>query len=128
MTSNKAKKTESHVKKEITLFDFEAGLKRRDEGKNLAANNRAEVLSLARLLASWIALHRESRECTADDVQSALIARGRRPEELGNAAGSIFRGKQWRYSKKIIQSTRVSNNGRTIKIWEYVGKFDQKEL
>lgn len=56
----------------------------------------------------------------ADKVQEKLVELGYNSGMLGNAAGTIFRGKNWKKtgSKK---STRPGNNSRTISTWRYVG-------
>lgn len=56
----------------------------------------------------------------ADQVQAKLADQGFTSKDLGNAAGVIFRGKNW---KKVgsTKSTRKGNNFRTISTWQYVG-------
>jgi hypothetical protein len=49
-------------------------------------------------------------------VFAEMEENGLRPDLLGNAWGSIFRGKEW----ECIgwrKSTRVSNHARAIRIW-----------
>ena len=86
------------------------------EGMAKAAINRASALSAARALAKSIG-HRD-RYVTADDVHHCLF--DYQKEDLGNAAGSIFRGPTWKFTGRWLKSTRASNHARMIRVWEYV--------
>lgn len=78
-------------------------------GMELAAEGRAYWLAEARRVAKLIdRLDRELEArgiqypgITADDVQCWLehIDEGYRSDLLGNAAGSIFKGKEWRWTE-----------------------------
>jgi len=106
---------------EQLTFDLGLGEELREMGKETARLNRAELLDLARRLAVEIALSQSDRLATADDIQFALAYRGHYPEDLGNAAGSLFRGQEWE-TVGWIQSARASNHARAIRIWRYRGK------
>jgi len=98
------------------LFDLDAGIRRREDGLGITAERRAGVLAEAQSIA--LHLGRQFDTVTADDVQAALDRRGISPEELGPAAGAIFRGRRW--SRVGFQpSKRVSNNGRIIGVWRF---------
>ena len=96
------------------IFDIDAGIKRREDGLGITSKNRAEVLAEAQQIA--IHLGRQYELVTADDVQEVLERRGISPEQLGQAAGAIFRGKRWRRIT-FRKSRRVSNNARVIGVW-----------
>lgn len=100
-----------------TLFDALESQKAKDEGMAKAARKRTVTLSLARNIAALIASGRPDRTCTADDVMQGLIDVGIQPEELGPAAGSIFRGKAWEFTGRWINSARVSNHAASIRVW-----------
>lgn len=99
-------------------FDFSAARERRERGIAEAEVSRAEVLELARRIAVRLAESREDRTVTADDVQRELIAQGYGPAALGNAAGSIFRGRRWVFTGRWRASERVSNHGHQNRIWQ----------
>lgn len=92
------------------LFNRSLGRQLALNGMEMAAEARADALAYARAVA--FRLGRGGAPVTADDVQAVLIEQN---IDLGNAAGSIFRG-AWElfgYTK----STRVSNHGRVIGVW-----------
>lgn len=107
------------------LFSLTEGKAARDAGQNLAADNRKMLLSKAREVATTIAVTRPSRTVTADDVQKALIKLGHHPEELGNAAGSIFKVKNTWEADGFELSRRKTNHARRIVRWKYVGDVPQ---
>lgn len=105
----------------LTIFDALRGESLKTQGMASAAKNKAWLLDLAREKAREIALSRVSREVTADDVHEALFRAGHKPEHLGNAAGSIFRGRCWQFTGRYVRSQRPSNHSRDIKVWFYTG-------
>lgn len=86
----------------------------KQEGMTAAAVSRVELLQAAQEIA--VQLAQQHGEVTADDVQAVLIQWGHHPSELGNAAGSIFKGKHWVFVR-FCESTRVSNHKRVIRAW-----------
>ena len=104
-----------------TLFDALESETRKQDGMSLAAANRRELLERARALAVRIALSRESRECTADDVQEALHAAGESVHALGNAAGSLFAGRAWEWTGRFVKSRRIHAHSNLIRSWKYIG-------
>ena len=88
------------------------------DGMAKAAENRKGVLELARGIAIGFALSRPTKTCCADDVIEALIIRGHRPEELGNAAGSIFKRDTWTFTGEWKPSRRPSNHARFVRVWQ----------
>jgi hypothetical protein len=93
-------------------FDLTVGRSERDAGITVAANNNAEALAIAREEARKIAL--ECGRCDINTVQRVMQMRGL---HLGNAAGSVFKGKEWE-RVGIGQATRVSSHARMISVWK----------
>ena len=83
------------------------------QGMKRAAEARARMLSIARWCASCYA--RANGTCTADDATQYFTPLMR--ESLGNAAGSIFTGKEWRHTGMYRKSVRASNRARVISVW-----------
>jgi hypothetical protein len=102
-----------------SIFDAIAANEAAAAGMDLAATNNRPLLEVARRLACE--LGRTKKFVTADDVQRLLIDRGYPESSLGNAAGSVFRGGQWKWNGDTVKSTRVASHGRLIRVWEYVG-------
>ncbi len=102
----------------MTLPEFnpDEAERRKRKGMDDAAQARADLLELARTVAVRIAERQPDRLCTADDVQLHLISLGFEPDELGNAAGSIFRGARWQFVE-FIRSARTTNHRRIIRVW-----------
>jgi len=101
--------------KTTSLFDLSEGVKARETGKSLAAVNRATILRNARAVAIWVAESRPDRCVSADDVYRYLSSE--QSSQLGNAAGSLFRGSRWENTGRRKQSKRISNHARWIMIW-----------
>ena len=99
------------------LFDAAESERRKQEGMALAANNpeREDLLTLARDRAKIVV--RERGEVTMDDVVLRLAQDGYDVSALGNAAGSVFRGKEWEFTGKFIKSARVANHSRLLRVW-----------
>jgi hypothetical protein len=95
------------------LFDAVEAQRRKEVGMARAASARPALLSAAREIAFMIAERRG--EVHMDDVVRTMLACGHDPAELGNAAGSVFRGMAW--TGKMLPSQRASTHGRWIKVW-----------
>ena len=107
--------------KELDLFDVAESNRRKEEGMTSAEyGGKHLLLEHARHVAKQIAMLRESRTVSADDVGKAFAREGI-TESLGNSAGSLFKGRQWEFTGERIKSTRKSNHSREIKVWRYVG-------
>jgi hypothetical protein len=106
---------------EPTLFDAVAANDAKELGKSSAAgvSYRMGILAEAQEIARD--LGRRMGHCCADQVYFMLDARGRDIKLLGNGAGSIFAGKEWEFSGEWIKSTRITNHGRMIRVWKFVG-------
>ncbi len=98
----------------LPLFDGAAGTAAKTRGMDKAAENRGDILCAAKAIAQSIA------ECgvpvSADDVYESLVWHGYNAKSLGNAWGSVFRGKQWQWVG-WVKSTRISNHARMIRTW-----------
>ncbi len=105
-----------------TLLNLDqCGWRRRDEGKALAAERRAHTLEHAQGVATFLAADdaaEDQRGITIDDVRNHMLYEGDSPNDLGNAAGSVFSGKGWRRVGSV-QSTRPSSHARWIGVWQY---------
>ena len=102
------------------LFDYAASLRLKLEGMELAAEHRGEWLALARRIAVLLAKQNTARECHADMVARELRRLGL-PHCGGPAAGSIFKEKSWEFTGRRIQSCRITNHARELKVWRYRG-------
>lgn len=95
-------------------FDLFEGKALRDEGMSVSAKNNSLALLQAKAIAKKIALSKEGRTCTIDDVQRVLIDLG---INLGMAAGSVFKGSEWVFTGQYIATHRKSSHARQIKVW-----------
>lgn len=98
----------------MTLFDHAEAERRKEEGMARAAAARTEALGLAKDFALSLAEH--LGDITSDDVALAMEAAGFNYEALGNAAGSVFRGR-FEWTGKTTVSARPSTHGRIIRVW-----------
>jgi len=81
-----------------------------------AAKRRGRVLERARAIADRVASSNPEGIVTADQVLEGLAVEGVAAAELGNAAGSIFRGGSWE-CVGWRTSERKSNHGRALRAW-----------
>lgn len=100
---------------EQRMFDIEAGERLRDEGMAAAAEKRVTVLELAERLAHNIAYNNGT--VTIDDVREWMDKYTTNAKDLGNAAGSIFKGKEFEFTGVWVKSRRVSNHARMVRQW-----------
>ncbi len=92
-------------------FDLPAG--ERDKADGMAtAEAGYPWMDYAREIAREVV--REKGAVTADDVQERLIHRGF--PQMGNAAGSLFRGKAWECIG-WAKSPRRSNHAHQNRVW-----------
>lgn len=105
------------VGKPAPLFDAAESERRKQEGMALAAENpdREYLLEIARDRARLIV--RERGEVTMDDVVAMLVRDGFDVSVLGNAAGSVFKGKEWEFAGRFVKSARVANHSRLLRVW-----------
>ncbi len=101
----------------LLTFNLAEGERQKDAGIEQASEalSKARLVAVARQFAFDIAKSRGS--VTADDVFQEMEKRSLYPELLGNAAGSIFRGKDFVFSGQWKKSARVSNHARMNRVW-----------
>ena len=92
----------------------------KETGISRAVGKHTAVFIVARKLAVDLAKRNFSNLVNIDDVQAELKPLGYTSADLGNAAGALFRGKNWKYVS-TIHSTRKGNHLRDVKVWKYVG-------
>ena len=112
-------KFEKQEKDSDDLFDRAEAERLKKTGMESARENenRRENLELARIIARD--LGRQYRLVNADMVGKALRAHG--IKTLGPAGGSMFRGGEWKWTGDYIESVRITNHKRPIKVWQYLG-------
>lgn len=93
------------------------GKNAKDVGLARACLANLENLLEARRYAKLFAEGHPEKTCTADDVQKVLQARG---IDLGPAAGAIFREKCWQWTGRFVQSERISNHTRLLRVWRLI--------
>lgn len=102
----------------LPLFDYAESQRHRDVGIAVAAENNAVLLAEAREIARE--LSQDGRvEVDADMVQRVMYSRYGR-DVLGNAAGGIFRGRDWSFAG-YSKSTRIQSHGNRLCKWTYIG-------
>jgi hypothetical protein len=88
-------------------------------------NLREKAYDVAKRIAKK--LGQEQHRVTADNVQSELARLGYTSVDLGNAAGNLFRGKNWKHSG-YVTTARPTGRGRKISVWEYMGAVAKPAL
>lgn len=97
-------------------FDLFEGEHRKEDGIAQAENSRVLLLMRAREVA--LELLAVKPEITYDDVYKRMEERNLHPENIGNAAGSLFRDKTiFRFTGKWAKSSRVTNHARVNRVW-----------
>lgn len=102
----------------MTGLNYAQGEALKDQGMKDAALSREDLLETARRIAHAIALALPGRRCHADLVAQEMERRGL--PDLGPAAGSLFKGGNWRFTGERVKSRRTANHARELKVWEYV--------
>jgi len=102
------------------MFNFAEGQAARDAGLNRACIPSFRKEALRKAKAHAIALGVALGEVTADDVKRRMLNYGDDPDDLGNAAGSIFRGSEW-VCVGVKQSERKSRHAGKISVWRLKG-------
>ena len=104
---------------QVERLSVQTGTQLKYAGQNAAINKNSEVYQLAKNIA--VELGRNWKQVNIDMVQGVLVSRGYKAADLGNAAGAIFRGKNWKDTGNTYLSRRESNHARRITVWAYVG-------
>lgn len=109
------------------MYDARESKRLKDAGMLKAAKNRKYLLEIARTIARRIALAgggvsttqpltgKMDLCVTADDVGAEMEAKGY--PDLGPAAGSIFKTKEWVWTGHRIRSNKISNHARELRVW-----------
>ena len=103
----------------MDLFDWAEGNARKEHGMQLAESNRQSDLDLARSIAVELATRAADRTITADDV-GRVLKRRHDIDSLGPAAGSLFKGDQWKWTGEYRKSVRTTNHGRMLRVWKLI--------
>jgi glucose-6-phosphate-specific signal transduction histidine kinase len=101
---------------QLAMFDKHAAERAKQHGMTEAATGSREFLVYARAVARELAAQRP-QGITADDVQLALVERGHDIHQLGNAAGSLFRGPEWIFTGERRRSVRIHAHANELKVW-----------
>ena len=101
------------------IFDFAESQRQAEAGIGLAAENNAVRLAEAREIARELSQGGRV-EVDADMVQRVMYARYNGRDVLGNAAGGIFRGREWSFAG-YSKSTRIQSHGNRLCKWTYIG-------
>jgi hypothetical protein len=101
---------------QVTLFDALASEQGKTQGMKAAADGNRELLEEARMIAYQIAYCHGTVH--ADAVVAELVRRGYPPQALGNAAGSLFKGKKWEHTGGYHKSARPWAHSNDLKIWK----------
>ena len=99
-------------------FDKDESLRLKKTGMKQAAENRPELLRIARTIAREIAVSQGT--VTADDVAAELASRSL--PLLGAAAGSVFKPKEFEWTGLRVVSEQTTNRGRELKVWKLTKK------
>lgn len=102
---------------DAVTFSPEVAEKSKQEGMGRAAWSRRELLWRVQEALEQIASRRPNRTATADDGQNFLISKGYKAEDLGNAAGSMFKRDKWVCIGRT-PSERVSRHGNEVRVWK----------
>ena len=102
-----------------SVLEQVTGARAKYAGQNAAISKNSEVYRIAKNIA--VELGRNWKQVNIDMVQGVLVSRGYKAADLGNAAGAIFRGKNWKNTGTTHLSRRESNHARRITVWAYVG-------
>jgi hypothetical protein len=97
-------------------FNLFAGEDLKEHGIERACWTRGMLLDQAREIAFDIA--RSRGEVTYDDVYVEMLKRDLHPENMGNAAGSVFRDRStFSFTGRWSKSARITNHARVNRVW-----------
>lgn len=108
---------QTEINFDAVTFDSQLSQAAKDEGISTAAWSRRELLWQVKEAVKQIALSRPSRTACADDGQEWLVSKGYQPSDLGNAAGSMFAGREWEFTGQWVKSKRVSSHKNDLRLW-----------
>lgn len=96
------------------LFNHTESRRRKRDGMTRAAHHEHYLLNKAREIAREIAARKG--ETNSDEVSIELARRGY-PDCIGPAAGSIFKSGDFVFTGRFVNSTRVTNHSRLLRVW-----------
>jgi hypothetical protein len=102
-------------KNQLDLFDPKRGRELKEEGMALAAVNRAEALARARSVARQLPGARTTG-VIADNVWKAMVDLDIY-EDLGGAAGSLFKDGAWMWTGQVRRCHRTRSHARLVMVW-----------
>lgn len=88
------------------------------QGTSASVKSHNKVFLLASKIA--VQLGQQNGSVSADQVQAELVKLGYSSTDLGNAAGALFRNKNFK-KDYAVKSGRKGNHAREITKWQYVG-------
>ncbi len=97
--------------------EFMGGRQAKAVGMKLAATNRAGDLKTARAIARQIARDGDGT-CDANQVGLELERLG--IDQLGPAAGSLFKGRYWKFTGRRVTARKVADHANELKVWRYM--------
>jgi hypothetical protein len=97
-----------------TIWDWAASEAAKQAGIDQAGENKKQLLEYARGIARELA--RGGKVISADDVQLEIENRGISVHALGNAAGGLFRGKEW-IAVGRVKSKRQHAHANWLTTW-----------
>lgn len=95
-------------------MDLFLGMAERDVGMKLAESSKPDLIDRVRYHLEQIARSRADRCVTIDDCAPLLEAEG---ENLGAAAGTVFKHEAWEFTGEWRPSCRKSNHARHVRRW-----------
>ena len=102
-----------------TLFDMVKAQQLKEEGiaRASAKGTRGRVIAIAREIARGICY--DNGTVTSDDVAKEMENRGMPYDQLGNAAGAIFRGsEEFVPTGEFRASSRTASHARMLRVWK----------
>lgn len=96
------------------IFNAAESEARKNDGMKRAARARTSLLTIARGIAVDLAKDGDGT-CNADQVAHELHRRGL--GNLGNAAGSLFKGGRWEFTGAFVKSKRAHAHSNLLRVW-----------
>jgi hypothetical protein len=96
-------------------FDAKASEEAKEAGIELAVANRKELVDAARVIA--VALLKEKEAISMDDVVQVMPQYGLNPDDLGNAAGGIFKCSMFKWTGEYTLSRRIRSHRNRLMTW-----------
>ena len=98
-------------------FDKEESEKNKQEGMKQAADKKPSMVEVARTTARMLAKSAPNG-ITMDDVMMQLVADGYSVHCLGNAAGSVFKHKDFESTGRTRKSIRKHAHSNRLTVWK----------